>query len=149
MQGLILWKNQEIDRFKRDMDRLFERMLDEFSIPLLRRTFRKVPFIELSETEDNLALRAEIPGIGPEDLDITINENVLTIHGEIKQELSSQGETFYRSERRYGSFSRRVLLPCRIMVEDVEATYKMGILQIIMPKCKEDKNREIKIQINR
>ncbi|MFH0844057.1 MAG: Hsp20/alpha crystallin family protein [Pseudomonadota bacterium] len=149
MPQLILWKNQEINRFKRDMDRLFERFIDEFSTPLSQWAFREVPFIDLSETEDHLILRAEIPGIRPEDLGILIKENVLTIHGEIKQDFATQGENSYRTESRYGSFSRKVLLPCRIMVEDVEATYKMGVLHIIMPKCKEDKAREIKIQIHK
>jgi HSP20 family protein len=82
MPGLIIWKNQEIDRLKRDMDRLFARLWDDFCIPLFPRGYREAPFIDLSETEDRLILRAEIPGVTPEDLDISITDGTLTIRGE-------------------------------------------------------------------
>lgn len=148
MPGLILWKNQEINKMKRDMDRLFDRVLNEFFMPLFPRTFREVPFIDLSETEDSLILKAEIPGIKPEDLEISIRDDVLSIKGEIKQEFVDDGENYHRSERRYGSFSRQLRLPCRVMIDDVKATYKKGILHIVMPKCKPEKARKIKIKVN-
>lgn len=147
MPGLIIWKNQEINKLRRDMDRLFARLWDDFGMPHFPRPSRDIPFIDLSETEDDLILKAEVPGINPEDLDISITDDILTIKGEIKQGFVKENENYHRMERRYESFSRTLQLPCRVMIEDVEATYKEGILTIIMPKCKPETSQRVKIKI--
>ncbi|MBW2004858.1 MAG: Hsp20/alpha crystallin family protein [Deltaproteobacteria bacterium] len=147
MPGLIIWKNQEINKLRRDMDRLFTRLWDDFGMPHFTRPPRDIPFINLSETEDDLILKAEIPGLNPEDLDIYITDDILTIKGEMKQELVKEGENYHRMERRYESFSRSIQLPCRVMIEDVEATYREGIVTIIMPKCKPEITQKVKIKI--
>lgn len=147
MPGLTIWKNQEMNKLRRDMDRLFARLRDDFGMPLFPRIARDFPFINLSETEDELIIRAEIPGINPEDLDISITEDILNIRGEMKQEFVEESEDYHRVERRYGSFSRTLQLPCRIMIEDVEATYTNGILNIVMPKCKPEAARAFKIKV--
>ncbi len=147
MPGLIIWKNQEINKLRRDMDRLFSRLWDDFGMPHFTRPSRNIPFIDLSETEDDLILKAEIPGLNPEDLDIYITDDILTIKGEMKQELVKEGENYHRMERRYESFSRSIQLPCRVMIEDVEATYREGIVTIIMPKCKPEITQKVKIKI--
>ncbi len=77
MAGLIVWKNQEIDKLRRDIDRLFDRLWDDFGVPLSTRIEREIPSIDLSETEDTLIIRAEVPGINPEDLEISITDNIL------------------------------------------------------------------------
>lgn len=147
MPGLIIWKNQEINKLRRDMDRLFSRLWDDFGMPHFTRPSRNIPFIDLSETEDDLILKAEIPGLNPEDLDIYITDDILTIKGEMKQELVKEGENYHRMERRYESFSRSIQLPCRVMIEDVEATHREGIVTIIMPKCKPEITQKVKIKI--
>ena len=147
MPDLIVWKNQEIRKMRKDMDRLFDRIWEEFSGPLITRPAREIPFIDLSETEENLIIKAEVPGINPEDLDISIADDTLTIKGEMKQEIVSEGEDYHRTERRYGSFSRTLQLPCRITMDDVEATYKKGILNIVLPKCKPEKARGVKVKV--
>ena len=147
MPGLIIWKNQEIDKLRRDMDRLFARLRDDFGMPLFPKIGRDVPFIDLSETEDDLIIKAEIPGIDPEDLDISITGDILNIKGEMKQEFVQDSENYHRVERRYGSFSRTIQLPCRVMTEDVKATYRKGILNIVMPKCKPETARALKIKV--
>lgn len=147
MPGLIIWKNQEINKLRRDMDRLFSRLWDDFGMPHFTRPSRNIPFIDLSETKDDLILKAEIPGLDPEDLDIYITDDILTIKGEMKQELVKEGENYHRMERRYESFSRSIQLPCRIMIEDVEATHREGIVTIIMPKCKPEITQKVKIKI--
>ena len=149
MPGLIPWKNQEINKFRRDIDRLFDRMWDEFRMPLSLRIVRGVPSIDLSETEEELIIKAEIPGINPEDLDISVTDDTLTIKGETKQEIIEEKEDHHRTERQYGSFSRSLQLPCRIMAEDVKATYKKGILSITMPKCKADTTQGVKVKVRR
>jgi HSP20 family protein len=147
MPGLIIWKNQEIDKLRRDMDRLFARVSDDFGMPLFPRIARDVPSIDLSETEDDLIIKVEIPGIDPEDLDISIAGDILSIKGEMKQGFIKESEDYHQMERRYGSFSRTIQLPCRVMIEDVEATYKKGILNIVMPKCKPETARALKIKV--
>ena len=147
MAGLILWKNQEINKLRKDIDRLFDRLWDDFGVPLTTRVEREVPSIDLSETEETLIIRAEVPGINPEDLEISITENILTIKGEMKQGSNEEGGDYHRMERRYGYFSRTLRLPCKIVADDVEATYKKGVLSIVMPKCKELSAPEIRIKI--
>jgi len=100
MPGLIIWKNQEINKLRRDMDRLFARLWDDFGMPHFTRPSRDIPFIDLSETEEDLILKAEIPGLNAEDLDISITDDILTIKGEMKQELVKESENYHRMERR-------------------------------------------------
>jgi HSP20 family protein len=147
MAGLILWKNQEINKLKRDMDRLFDRMWDDFGMPLSTKVEREIPSIDLSETEDSLIIKAEVPGINPEDMEISITDNILTIKGEMTQEDIEEKGDYHRMERRYGYFSRTLELPCKIVVEDVRATYKKGVLSIIMPKCEQPSTREIRVNV--
>jgi HSP20 family protein len=146
MGGLIIWKNQQINRLRRDMDRLCSRLLEDFGMPLLPRTGIEVPYIDLSETETDLIIKAELPGVDPKDLDISLSEGLLTIKGEMKRDIIEEGENYHRTERQFGSFSRTFKLPCRVKPDDVEATYKKGILNIVMPKRKSD-TREVRLQI--
>jgi len=147
MPGLIIWKNQEIDRLKRDMDRLFSRLWDDFCIPVLPRPFREGPFVDLSETDDSLVLRAEIPGMKPEDLEISISNDVLTLRGEATREDETDEERYRSTERGFRSFSRTIQLPCKVEIDEVKATYKDGLLSVVMLKCKPQPPREIKVKV--
>ena len=146
MRELTVWKKQEIDKLRRDIDRIFDRLWDDFKVPYFPSPARQVPSIDLSETADKLILRAEIPGIKPEDLDITIHENILTIKGEIKSEAHESDGDYHRMESRRGYFSRVIELPCKVMIDEVEARYDNGILSIVMPKCA-DETCEVKIEV--
>jgi HSP20 family protein len=147
MLELTLWKEQEIDRLRRDMERLFIRLWDDFGIPRFSRIARNIPAIDLSESGENLIARAEIPGINPEDLDISVTEDRLHIKGEMMRESTDEGDISQRVERSYGSFTRDIQLPCRVMKEEVEATYKEGVLTIIMPKCKSEPDRFFRVTV--
>jgi HSP20 family protein len=147
MAELIIWKNQEIDRLRRDMDRLLNRFRDDFCSPLLLKGFPGESYLDLSETQEDLLLRAEIPDVRPEDLDITISDNLLTIKAEVRQEAFSEGEGFRESTQYSSFFSRSVQLPCKVHVDEVRASYRDGILNIVMPKCKPETVREIKIKV--
>ena len=116
-------------------------------MPLFPKIGRDVPSIDLSETEGDIVIKAEIPGINPEDLDISIAGDILNIKGEMKKESVQERENYHQVERRYGSFSRTIQLPCRVMIEDVKATYTKGILNIVMPKCKPETARVLKIKV--
>ena len=146
MPDLIEWKNQEISKLRRDIDRLFYRLWDDFSVPLMSTPAKGTPFIDIKETEDNLIINAEIPGIEPEDLEISVTEDILTIKGEMKSEISEDKGNYRRMERRYGNFSRTLQLPCKVKTQDVNARYKKGILHIALPKCKPEPPRQVKIR---
>ena len=146
MPGLIVWKNQRINQLKRDMDRVFEKISGEFGLDGTTGRIRGASSIDLSETEKNLILRAEIPGVKPSDLEIEIVDDILTIRGEKKEEINTKDKNYHWTGSRYGSFSRSIKLPCRIMVKDVEASFKRGTLEISMPKCPPEA-RTIKIRL--
>jgi HSP20 family protein len=147
MAELIIWKNQEMNRLKKDMDRLLNRFRDDFCSPLLLKGFREEPYLELSETEDDLLLKAEIPDLKPKDLDITISDDLLTIKAEVTEERFSEGEGFRERTQSCSFFSRTVQLPCKVHVDEVQASYQHGILNIVMPKCKPEKTRGVKIKV--
>ncbi|HPA13797.1 MAG TPA: Hsp20/alpha crystallin family protein [Desulfobacterales bacterium] len=147
MPELIIWKDREIDKLKRDMERLMFRLRKDFGMPFFKGIAGQVPSIDLSETESELIIKAKIAGLNPEDLDIVISGDMLTIKGELKQEFVKESENYHRTERRHGSFARTIQIPCRIRTEDVEASYKDEILTIVMPKCKPEKAPAVKIKV--
>jgi HSP20 family protein len=149
MPELIIWKNKQMDKLRKDMDRICTRVCDEFGIPLFLETTGALPAMDVSETEDSVILRAEVPDIDPEDLDISITDDTLRIRGETRQEFVEESGGVQTMERRYGSFSRTLKLPCRIDLDDVKATYSEGILSVVMPKCSPEETREIKIKVKK
>ena len=147
MPGLIIWKDREINRLKRDIDRLFEGLWVDFCVPVLPKARREAPFLDLIESGESLMITAEIPGIDPEDLDVTITEELLTIRGTLKCKLRREDEGHYGSGRSHDSFSRSLRLTCPIDVDEVTATYKDGVLRIVLPKCKPEQGRSIKVKV--
>lgn len=147
MPELIIWKKRKINRLKKDMDRMFERMLGEFQPACSPGKNWKQPSYDLIETDNELILRAEIPGIDPGQLEIDITDNILTIEGEIKQERSCTDENYHRLERRYGSFSRSINIPCPIILSKVSASYEKGVLKVVMPKYSGEEKRGLKLRL--
>ena len=147
MSGLIVWKKQEMDRLKKDMDRLMERLWDDFCVPLFPRIPMELPSFDLLETEESLILNAEIPGITPEDLELSVTGDNLTIKGNLRRETVSVGDDYESRESRFGLFTRTFQLPCKILMDEVKASYKHGVLTIVMPKCKAESPRGFKIKV--
>jgi HSP20 family protein len=147
MPGLVIWRNQQVEKLRRDMDRMFDRLWGDFGLSSLPIAVKEFPSIDLTDSEDSLIVNAEIPGMNPDDIKIDITDSTLSIRGEIKQDRVSEKEGFVRTESRYGSFSKTLHLPCRIVVEDVRATYREGMLNVLMPKFKQKKTRTVKIEI--
>jgi HSP20 family protein len=147
MHELMLWKKQEIDKLRQDLDRLFRRFRDEFGVPRSLFKVAESISIDLSETENTLVLRAELPDIRPEDINISVTEDRLTLSAKIKEDIVEESEGYQRIARSSRSFSRSLTLPCRIETEDVKASYAGNELKIILPKCKPKKGRGIKIQV--
>ena len=147
MSELILWKNQEITKMRRDMERLFNRFWYGFRVPVFPGEIAETPSIDLSETEGTLIIRAEFPGVNPEDMDISVTGDTLIIKAEVRKETVEESVRYRRVERRSGSFSRTIPLPCRVRVNEIRAIYKEGILNITMPKCEPDKACGVRIEV--
>lgn len=107
-----------------------------------------MPPVDIYEDEHAVELRLEIPGVDEKDLDIRVENNVLTVSGERKFEKEEKEENFRRVERRYGSFSRSFTLPNAVSTEDVNASYDSGVLKIRLAKRAEAKPKQIKIGVN-
>jgi HSP20 family protein len=102
--------------------------------------------VDMYETGDDVTVKASLPGVKPEDVDITVTGNVLEIRGETKQESDETKGDYHYRERRYGSFQRSLTLPVDIQPDQVEATFEDGVLTLKMPKAEQAKARQIKIQ---
>ncbi len=146
MASLIKWEPlSDLVSLRDAMDRLFE---DSFV-----RT-RGLPSVwggeglalDMYETADSVVIKSSVPGITPEDIDITITGNVLTIKGESKMEEKVEKANYIRQERRYGAFQRSVTLPESVVADKAEATYENGVLTLSIPKAEESKPRTIKVE---
>lgn len=103
--------------------------------------------LNVHERADAFLVEAAVPGLKPEDLDLTIQDNVLSITGEIRQAQPAEGTTTHRAERRYGRFSRSIALPTQVKNDAVSATLEHGILRLEVPKAEAVKPRKIAVQL--
>ena len=104
------------------------------------------PQVDIFENQNEIVLEAELPGMKPEDVNISIENNVLTIHGERKFEKKDEGDNFHRVERSYGSFTRSFTLPPTVSSDRAEAEFENGILRLTLAKREEAKPRRIEIK---
>jgi HSP20 family protein len=104
------------------------------------------PALDISERKDAYLVTVELPGIKPEDLDITMEDGLLTIQGERQFTQESSEQQFHRVERRYGAFRRSITLPAHVMAEGIEASFEDGVLQILVPKMEEAKPKRIQVR---
>lgn len=137
---------QEMSSLQRQFNRLFDDVLapaDGYDYTNLAR----IPAAELTETDDALHLKLEVPGMAAKDLDIQVMSDRVAISGERRSETSSEDKGRTRTEFRYGSFQRVIPLPVRIQNTDVTADYKDGIINLTLPKSEEEKNRVVKVNL--
>jgi HSP20 family protein len=104
------------------------------------------PALDISERKDAYVVTVEVPGIKAEDLDITLEDGLLTIQGERRFTQESTEQQFHRVERRYGSFRRSITLPAQVQAEQIEASFEDGVLQVIVPKAEEAKPKKISVR---
>ena len=147
MGELILWKQQEINRLRKDMDLLFRRFRKEFGIPRSLIEVAESFSMDLSETENTLTVKTKLPGIKPDDIEVSVTEDTLTLKGQTGEDTIETGEGYRRVAKRSRTFSRTVSLPCRVLTDEVKATFENDVLQIVLPKCEPKKARGVKIDI--
>lgn len=146
MASLMRWEPfGEMRSLHERMDRLFDGFF---------RSPRLVPWesaelafpLDVYETEESLVVKAPLPGVRPEDVDISITDDILTIKGESKSEEEVKREDYHRRELRHGSFCRSVTLPTQVEHGKAEATFEQGILTVTLPKTAEAKPKTIKVK---
>ena len=104
------------------------------------------PALDISERKDAYLVNVELPGLKSEDLDITMEDGLLTIKGERQFTSESSEQQFHRVERRYGAFRRSITLPAQVQADHIEATFDNGVLQIVVPKAEEAKPKRIQVR---
>jgi len=107
------------------------------------------PAVDIYEHEGNIVLTAELPGVDPKDVDIRVENNVLTLRGERKWNTDVQRESYHRVERAYGSFTRSFTLPNVVDTTNIKADFKDGMLRLVLPKREEAKPKQISINVAR
>jgi HSP20 family protein len=141
---IVRWEPfRELSSLQTEMNRLFNAAFDT---PAGNGGARRwTPAMDLVETGEHFVLRADLPGLTESDVNIELEDNVLTVSGERKSEHESKGEGFYRVERSFGSFSRSLTLPKGIDPEGVTAEFENGVLEVRVPKPEQRKPRKIAI----
>jgi HSP20 family protein len=137
----------EFDKMVKEMDRVWGSFLEGKLAGAAREERKWYPSLDVTETKADVVVKAELPGIDLKDIDISLNEGILTIKGEKKQEREEKDEGYHLVERSYGSFTRSIRLPKEVQNEKINASYKNGVLKIIFPKSEEAKKKEIKIKV--
>lgn len=152
--SIVKWSPmKELEDMRRDMERLLE---DVFEPSRRRRHWWPkspeggvvVPNIDMYDRKSEIVLKAELPGVERDKIDLTITRDAITIKGEIRREEEVREEDYYSREISYGNFTRSVTLPAEVESEKAKATFKDGILEIVLPKKEEAKPREIRVEVS-
>jgi HSP20 family protein len=135
--------NQLHDEF----DQMFERFFGNTQQlePAYRGTF--LPNVDVIEQKNDILVRCELPGMEAKDIDISCDGSTLTFVGERKSEHEQKGDNFYRFESRFGKFQRVVTLPSEVLAKNAKATFKNGVLEVVVPKSEDAKSKEVKVKI--
>jgi len=145
--ALIRWEPfREVDTLQRQMNRLFDSLITNSGNENVGFSF--IPAAEMQETNDAIQLKLEIPGLEPENLDVQVTAEAVSISGERKFETKTEEKGVTRSEFRYGSFQRVIPLPTRVQNDQVQAEYKNGVLHLTLPKAEVEKSKVVKINLS-
>ena len=153
---LAPWKPlAELSRFERDMERLFDDFMGRRVRPWMPERWwptigmeLAAPAVDVYEEKDDIVVKAELPGIEKDHIEVNVSDHLLTIKGEKKKEEETREDNYYRAERSYGAFLRTVELPKDVQTDKVKAAFKNGILEIRLPKTEEVKKKEIKVKVD-
>ncbi len=134
---------QEMLNLRRTVDRLFDN-----SSPDNWQSMQWGLAVDVVENKDDFILKASVPGINPDDLDVSYADDTLTIKGEIKADNEVKNEQYHLRERRYGTFARSITLPVKVKGDSIEANYQNGVLTLRLPKAEEVKPKRISIKVS-
>jgi len=144
MSNLIRWEPaREMMSLRDAMDRLFD---DAFTRPLSLRDGWSVPAIDMFQTDDEIVVKAALPGMKSDEVQISITGEVLTLKGEVQQNQEMEEKAWHMREQRFGSFERSIALPTDVVADKAKADFENGILTITLPKADEVKPKTIAIK---
>lgn len=144
MSNLIRWEPvREMMTLREAMDRLFD---DAFTRPLSLRDGWSAPAIDMYQTDEDIVVKASIPGFKAEDVQISITGDVLTLKGELKHEEENKEKAWHMREQRWNSFERSVALPTEVTSDKAKAEFENGVLTITLPKAEEVKPKTITVK---
>ena len=153
IRDLIPWKRERLPvrrveqdpflSFRQEMDHMFDEFFEGRAPALWGEEWTGfAPRVDVAETDQEVKVTAELPGLDAEDVDVTVSHDVLTLKGEKKQEHEEKGEGFYRSERSYGSFQRSIPLPSTVETDKADAAFDKGVLTVKFPKTEAETDRK-------
>jgi HSP20 family protein len=146
--ALVRWEPaRELTSLQNDMNRLFNTFFDTPTTGNGDTARRWIPAMDVVETDDHFVLKADLPGLAEEDVNVEVEDNVLTVSGERKAEHEDKRDGYVRVERSYGSFRRSLTLPEGIDPEAVSASFDKGVLEVRIPKPEQRKPRRVAIQV--
>ena len=144
MSNLIRWEpDQEMVTLREAMDRLFD---DAFTHPFGMAAGSHFPAVDLYQTEEDVVVKATIPGLKAEDIQISVSGDLLSLKGEFKEENEAKEKTYHVREQRYGAFERTLSLPARVVADKAKAEFKDGILTVTLPKAEDVKPKTISVK---
>ncbi|OQY19235.1 MAG: heat-shock protein Hsp20 [Anaerolineaceae bacterium 4572_32.1] len=147
MTNLVRWEPfRDLVSLRDAMDRLFEESVVHPRTGWLAPAGTEALTVDMYETDDAVVVKSAIPGIKPQDLDVSIVGDTLTIKGETKSEEDVKEEHYIHRERRYGSFCRSLMLPLPVLADKAEAEFENGVLTLTLPKAEEVKPKLIKVK---
>jgi HSP20 family protein len=133
---------------RKEFDRVFDSFFHgDISDTTSAFTSTWIPAVDIAERENEFVVRIELPGVTKEDVRITMQEGILTVKGEKKQEKESKGSDYHRVERSFGSFQRSFTLPTAVWAENIDASFTDGVLNITLPKAEEAKPKQIDVKV--
>ena len=147
---------EPFERFRREMDRLFDdftgglfgrSLFDPMPFRHTEAAFRTMPAVDVAETDKAYEIKAELPGLDEKNIEVKVANGVLSIKGEKQEEKEEKEKDYYRRERSFGSFERSFQLPDNIEDDKIEATFKNGVLSVMLPKSAEAQQQAKKIEV--
>ncbi len=134
---------RELMDFRQAMDQFFHSMVSQ---PMLA-DFWGAPLVDIYQTDDEVVVKAALPGLNPKDIDVSITGNTVSIRGKVEQEEESRNATYHLRERQFGSFERLLTLPARVNADKAKAHYKNGVLTLTIPKAEDVRTKKIEVKV--
>lgn len=147
--AIVPWTRRnrnELSTLRNQMDDLFSSFFRGLDMPFSWLGERAWPAIDVAEKDNAILVRAEVPGCKPEDIDVSVCGNTLTLSGEKKESHEANGEGYYHMESTWGSFRREVSLPAEVDSNKIQAVVKDGVLSVTLPKAEKSKAVKVKVQ---
>ena len=138
---------REFERMRTDMDRFWDSFLEGGLRTRTEEGGEWLPSLDVAETKNELVVKAEVPGMDAKDINISLSDGMLTVKGEKKQEREEKEADYHLVESSYGAFTRSIQLPTEVQSDKISASYRNGVLTVILPKSDGPQKKEIKVKV--